>query len=418
MTVEDPAERLLRLLGRAAPLAPAADAVALWAASGAMALTGQPGGPPLVRTGPARAIDAALRALRALAPQAQLPDARLLGERAALLGLERQGDVSCGGGARLLPVADGWVAVALPRVSDLELVPALVGDVVPDGQEWEAVFAWATTRPAAEVRERARLLGLPVAVPGEERVTTPWHVRHERTGRPLTRPARVVDLSALWAGPLCCSLLRACGAEVVKVEDPGRPDGARRGDPAFFDLLNRGARSVPLDLQSRTGRARLGELVRQADVVVEGSRPRALVQLGVVAEEVVAETDVTWISITAHGREQGDRVGYGDDAAVAGGLVVESDGQPLFVGDAVADPLTGVHAALAAWAGVLTGGARLVDIGLSRVAAWADSLEVPAPEAQRDDGGWHVLIPQGRVPVAAPRARPPSGRGPTLPFFA
>ena len=63
----------------------------------------------------------------------------------------------------------------------------------------------------------------------------------------------MVDLSALWAGPLCGDLLARAGASVVKVESTQRPDGARRGSRAFFDLLNGRKRSVALDLRSREG---------------------------------------------------------------------------------------------------------------------------------------------------------------------
>ncbi len=85
----------------------------------------------------------------------------------------------------------------------------------------------------------------------------------------------------------------------------------------------------------------LDRLLPTADVVIEASRPRALRQRGVVAEDFPG----VWISITAYGRDQPDRIGYGDDTAVAGGLVGPG---PSFLSDAVADPLTGAHAALAA----------------------------------------------------------------------
>ena len=91
---------------------------------------------------------------------------------------------------------------------------------------------------------------------------------------------RVVDLTALWAGPLCGDLLARGGAQVVKVESLGRPDGARRGPAAFFDQLNAHKRSVALDFTTTGGRARLAGLLVAADVVLESSRPRALDQLG------------------------------------------------------------------------------------------------------------------------------------------
>jgi hypothetical protein len=397
------AGRLLQSLGLTADVPPAGeDPLADWAASGAMALTGRPDGPPLVATGAAVAARGALLALQALAPEAVLPDVRLLGERAALAGRKRQGDTSCGGATRLLPTADGYVALSLARPDDLDLVPALVEAEVTD--PWPAVRDWAAGRTGAQVRERAVLLGLAVGVLGETPAEpVPWRVTAGHPGTPILGRPLVVDLSSLWAGPLCASLLWMLGCEVVKVEDPARPDGARFGDPGFFALLNAGARPVSLDLRSDSGRQQLHDLLARADVVVEGSRPRALAQLGVDAGAVAA-AGTTWVSLTGHGRDQGDRIGYGDDTAVAGGLVCHDDRGPVFVADAVADPLTGLHAALAAWAGVLAGGGRLVDVALARVAATAAALTTQAHGAAvRDGEGWRV----DGLPVADPWARQP-----------
>ena len=141
----------------------------------------------------------------------------------------------------------------------------------------------------------------------------------------------VVDLSALWAGPLCGDLLARAGATVVKVESTQRPDGARRGPREFFDLLNGHKRSVALDLQSHDGVRVLHDLVRRADVVIEASRPRALAQLGVDGPDLVrAGGPRVWVSITGYGRsgDAANRVAFGDDAAAAGGLVVWRDGRP------------------------------------------------------------------------------------------
>jgi hypothetical protein len=409
------AAHLLRELGLDGQPPRGDDPSNAWAASGGMALTGLPEGPVLTCPGPAVALEGALLALRTLAPDRVLPDVRLLGERAACAGLSRQGSTSCGRKTKLLAARDGWVAVALARAEDHELVPALVEDDVVPGREWEAVARWVASSSTSAARERARLLGLPVAVLGEEPATvTPWVVQRVGAGREVRGRPRVVDLSALWAGPLCASLLGLLGCDVLKVEDPRRPDGARGGPARFFDLLHAGAKSVPLDLSGADGRRRLLDLVLAADVVIESSRPRALDQLGVVAEEVVAEAGVTWVSITAHGRDQPDRVGYGDDAAVAGGLVAWTVGRPVFVADAVADPLTGAYAALAAWAGVLNGGGMLVDMSLSRAAAVAASTVRQGPDAVACEGGWCVSTDRGHVGVAAPWARPAMGRAPAL----
>jgi hypothetical protein len=408
------ASRLLASLGIETRVEDDSDPVADWARSGAMALTGEEDGPPLVVPGPAAAVRGALLALHVLAPSVALPGICLLGERAALAGLGRRGAVSCGGASRLLRAADGWVALTLAREADLELVPALVGGAADD--PWTAAAGWIAGTTTAEARARAALLGLPVGVVGEVGAVDPWLVLSTGAtrARPVTAPL-VVDLSALWAGPLCGSLMRLLGCRVVKVEDPRRPDGARRGPAPFFDLLNSGAESVSLDLASDEGRERLCALLAEADVVIEASRPRALAQLGIDAVEVVAAREgLTWVSITAYGREQGHRGGYGDDAAVAGGLVAGA-GRPLFVGDAIADPLTGVHAALAAWAGVRAGTGALVDVSLSRVAA-ASAAACPddGRRAIRADGAWCVEAAEGLVEVAPPRARTRTGRAPAL----
>ncbi|MEJ0046865.1 MAG: CoA transferase [Rhodospirillales bacterium] len=194
------------------------------------------------------------------------------------------------------------------------------------------------------------------------------------------RPAVVVDLSSLWAGPLAGALLLRAGAEVIKVESVARPDGARRGHSGFFDRLNGGKRCVALDFADARGLAALRALLRHADIVIEGSRPRALRQMGIVAEEFLAERpELVWVSVTAYGRDAtvGEWVGFGDDAAVAAGLsqrMAETYGQMLFVGDAVADPLTGLQAAVAALAAWRQGRGGLVALSLAGVAARAARL--------------------------------------------
>ncbi len=331
----------------------------------------------------------------------------LLGERAALMGLWRRGTVSCGGSCRLLPSADGFMAVSLPRAEDMESVPAwLVLDAVPASVPgmWSAVASGLRDVDPATLLARAELLGLPAARVGES-------VGHAGVSRsPLGEaPPRsdltgmvVVDLSALWAGPLCGDLLARAGATVVKVESTQRPDGARRGSREFFDLLNGHKRSVALDLQSHDGVRVLRYLVRRADVVIEASRPRALAQLGVTGPDLVrAGGPRVWVSITGYGRsgDAANRVAFGDDAAAAGGLVVWRDGLPLFCADAVADPLTGLTAADACLRAMASGGRWLIDVSMSGVSA-----ELAGP----------TLAAPGGLDVAQPHARPVQAQAPAL----
>jgi hypothetical protein len=412
------AARLLRWLGAVVDsAADTSDAATDWAASGAMALTGRRDGPPLLPPGQAAsATRGALLATELLARSAgfdvRLPGVELLGERAAAAGLRRDAPRSAGGAFRVLPAADGWLGVNLARPSDVELVPALLAQPDP------VLDAVVATRPAAELAERARLLGLPVVAVGggsDAQLAARGQVPEVRplvlTGRAGQRPARlagalVVDLSSLWAGPLCGHLLTLAGARVVKVESTGRPDGARGGPRACYDLLHAGQESVAVDFTTAAGRRRLAGLVAAADVVIEASRPRALRQLGVVAEEVLAASrdkarDKVWLSITAYGRTGpwSNAVGFGDDTAVAAGLLAidPATGTPAPCGDAIADPVTGVNAALVAVACLLAGGTWLADLALREQVA-----------ATLVGGG-----PPGEVPcVAQPVARRPGGVAP------
>jgi crotonobetainyl-CoA:carnitine CoA-transferase CaiB-like acyl-CoA transferase len=196
-------------------------------------------------------------------------------------------------------------------------------------------------------------------------------------------------------------LLGLAGARIVKVESTGRPDGARFGPAVFFDLLHAGHESVALDFTVTKGRADLVRLVEAADVVIEASRPRALRQLGIDAGALLRHgRPRVWLSITGYGRtgDAAQRVAFGDDGAVAGGLVVWDDRGPCFCADAVADPLTGLVAASAALGAIAAGGRWLLDVSLQRVAAHfapdADAAPNPA---------------QAAVTVAPPRARRPAG---------
>jgi hypothetical protein len=291
------------------------------------------------------------------------------GQRAALTGCSRNGLTSCGGSSRLVRAADGWVAVSLARPEDAELVPAWLG-----GPEIDERLA---RLPAAEAVAKGRMLGLPLAVLGERSVTTVAGASQLGDAPPLTRAPLVVDLSSLWAGPLCTRILLARGARVLKVESSTRPDGARFGPPAFFELLNAGKEHLTIDFNADE----LRRLIMHADVVVEGSRPRALEQLGVDATELLAVGPQVWLSITAHGRRAPQRewVGFGDDAAVAGRLVAWWEDQPCFVADAVADPLTGIAAAGAVLAALRRGGRWLIDCNLAGVSAHVAAAAVGEP---------------------------------------
>jgi hypothetical protein len=303
----------------------------------------------------------------------------LLGERCALTGLNRRGAVSCGGGTRLMRARDHWMALSLVRDDDFDSLEAwLEVDSLPTdrAERWNQVQSLVARRGAEELVGRATLLSLAAAVLGECVDQTPAVLRVPRpngvVGPSTPRLAGetvVVDLSSLWAGPLCADLLGRAGCRVIKVESSSRPDGARQGHADFYDLLHAGHESVALDFREPSEVAVLRQLMTRADVIIEGSRPRALAALGV--DRSVLEGPSVWVSITGHGRtgSGSDRIAFGDDAAVAGGLVGADEIGPVFCCDAVADPLSGLFAAAATLDALVHGGRWYVDVAMSAVAA-------------------------------------------------
>ncbi|WP_131803818.1 CoA transferase [Pseudofrankia sp. BMG5.36] len=324
----------------------------------------------------------------------------------------------------------------------------------PRARPWSALAAAVADRPVTVLTERAELLGLPVALvvdPATAAADAQARARGQRfpfapflvDGCPPDTPAggatrptagrqagarggtggvgggvhddggfTVIDLSSLWAGPLCAHLLGLAGGRVVKVEGASRLDGAREGPAAFYDLLHAGHASVTVDLRRAEGRAALVRLIEGADVVLEASRPRALDQLGIGPAAMITRNPcLTWVSITGYGRTGPwrQRPAFGDDAAAAAGAVaVDAAGGPVFLADAVADPVAGVLAAAAALASLAAGGGRHVDVALREAVG---SLLAGRPALPDHDPGLPVP-PGGGTPfvAAAPCLRAPAGR--------
>jgi hypothetical protein len=310
-----------------------------------------------------------------------------LTERAASAAFRRGGRVSCGGATRLLHALDGWVAVTLARADDIAAVPAFTD--LPRGDDpWIAVAAFCAASTMATITERAELLALPVGALGE-RTGADAVVRHQlgTAGRhPDATSIVVADLSSMWAGPLCGAILVAVGCTVVKIESVTRPDGARRGPNAFFDRLHRDKRSATFRFDDVADRARLHDTIANSDVVIEASRPRALQQLGIDRVALQESGPSVWVTITGHGATN-NRVGFGDDAAVAGGLVGWSDhahgghaAGPNFVADAVADPITGLLAAAEVLEALALGARRYLDVAMAGAAALGAGPTLAVPD--------------------------------------
>ncbi|PYM66613.1 MAG: formyl-CoA transferase, partial [Candidatus Rokuibacteriota bacterium] len=97
---------------------------------------------------------------------------------------------------------------------------------------------------------------------------------------------RVVDLSRVLAGPYCSLLMADMGAEVIKIEEPGHGDDTRAwppfagGEATYFMSVNRGKKSLTLDLKTEAGKEILRRLLASADVLLENFRPGTLARLG------------------------------------------------------------------------------------------------------------------------------------------
>ncbi len=301
--------------------------------------------------------------------------ATLLSERAAAMNLQRQGTTSANGSCHLFECSGDWLALNLAREDDWELLAAWL-ESSQNLTDLSCISELIKQKPLELLIERGRLLGLPVApatsADNRNSITDnpSWlTLSHSSTGKKTDnkREPLVIDLSSLWAGPLCSHLLQQTGARVVKVESTTRPDGARAGSEQFFNLLNSDKQSIALDLTLSSGIEQLKQLLAQADIIIEGSRPRALKQMGINAEEILKnKPGLIWLSISGYGRQEPEAnwVAFGDDAAVASGLAQATSNPPIFCGDAIGDPLTGLHAALAALVFWTNGIGGLLDLSL------------------------------------------------------
>jgi alpha-methylacyl-CoA racemase len=165
---------------------------------------------------------------------------------------------------------------------------------------------------------------------------------------------RVLDLSRLLPGPFCSLLLADFGAEVIKVEDTGMGDYVRWSPPyyegaeetargALFLALNRGKRSVRIDLKSDAGREVLLRLVRDADVLLESFRPGVMDRLGVGYERLRQENSgLVYCAISGYGQDGPLRDRSGHDINYLGlngllGLTGDADGPPVQSAGQIAD---------------------------------------------------------------------------------
>lgn len=192
---------------------------------------------------------------------------------------------------------------------------------------------------------------------------------------------RVLDLSRVFAGPLCGQVLADFGADVVKVEHPGRGDDTRdwgmrigKTETTYYSAMNRNKRSVTLDLQSEEGARLVREMLPRFDVVIHNFKHGGAEKLGLGYEQLKAvKPDLVYCAIAGYDTSgpQAARPGY--DLVIQGetGLMAingEAQQPPLKFGVAIVDMMTGMYAAQAVLAALFrrerTGRGRLIEMAL------------------------------------------------------
>jgi crotonobetainyl-CoA:carnitine CoA-transferase CaiB-like acyl-CoA transferase len=297
-----------------------------------------------------------------------------------------------------------------------------VGESLTDPQYLHREFFETITDPASSK---------PVQVPGLPFAIAAAHDGGELPPRPAAPTAalplagvRVLDFTWVWSGPTVTAALCDLGAEVIKVENAARPDSARarggglregrpiEGPPleisSYFSAVNRGKRSIAVDLTTDAGRELILRLVGSCDVVVENMRPGALDRRGLGYEDLARENPgLVMLSMSTAGRS-GPLSGAGGYAPVMSGLaglealVRYEDSEPMGLFNlALADPNAAGHGLVALLAALrhrrLSGEGSWLD--LSQMECVSAVLTEPLLEAQLLGG---AEAPANRHPSFAP----------------
>ena len=233
---------------------------------------------------------------------------------------------------------------------------------------------------------------------------------------------RVIDLTRILAGPFCTMLLGDMGAEVIKVEQPGRGDDTRAWGPpfigeesAYFLGANRNKRGMTLNLKHEAGQEILGELLRTADVVIDNFKLGTMAKFGF---------DEAWYEANAPQIVRCSILGYGSTGPRAGlpgydfllqaesglmSITGEADGDPMKLGVAIVDLCTGLYALSTILAAI---NARhrsdhgqavevsLYDTGVSLLANVAANFLASGEAAGRYGNGHPNIVPYNAYPTS------------------
>jgi crotonobetainyl-CoA:carnitine CoA-transferase CaiB-like acyl-CoA transferase len=207
----------------------------------------------------------------------------------------------------------------------------------------------------------------------------------KKAARPPLAGIRVLDLTRVLAGPFCSMSLGDMGAEVIKIEEPGKGDDTRGwppfagGEATYFLSVNRNKKSLTLNMKATEGQEILRKLVARSDVMLENFRPGTMERLGFGYDSLRRlNPRLIYCSISGFGESgpEASRPGY--DLIVQGesgimDLTGFSDGPPVKVGNSIADLVAGIAAAqgitLALLARQRSGKGQKVEIGMLDVMA-------------------------------------------------
>ena len=233
---------------------------------------------------------------------------------------------------------------------------------------------------------------------------------------------RVLDLSRVFAGPLCGMVLADFGAEVIKVEHPGRGDDTRdwgmrigKTETTYYNSMNRNKRSITGDLQTPEGVKIIHDLLPQCDVVVQNFKTGGAEKLGLGYEQLKAiKPDLIYCSVAGYDSSGPEAKRPGYDLVIQGesGLMAlngEANTPPLKFGVAVVDLMTGMYAAQAVLAALFqrtrTGKGRhiemaLYDCGLMITGYYGLDAMLLGHDPQRYGNAHPSIVPYGMYDAA------------------
>ena len=239
--------------------------------------------------------------------------------------------------------------------------------------------------------------------------------------RPLAG-IRVVDLTRVMTGPYCTMMLGDMGADVIKIEHPGKGDDTRawgppfvNGEAAYFLSVNRNKRSIAIDLKSDAGKEIVWKLIDQADVVVENFSPGTIARLGFGWDEIHARNPkAIMASISGFGQTGpgSDRTAYDLVVQGMGGIMSvtgQVDGPPTKYGIPIGDIGAGMFAAFAISSALVrratTGEGQYIDVsmlgGQIALLTYQAASFFATGEAPKAAGNAHsIIVPYDAFPTA------------------